>query len=264
LSPFELALVLLAGAVASAINAVAGGGTLITFPVLTLPWGVGLPSNIANATNSLGLWPGSLGGALGFGNLWQKTKHHLKVLLIPTVLGALTGAELFVQTPKEMFDFVVPILILLASVLLLLQKKVRQLVLGEHRTLHPFAGILLQFLVAVYGGYFGAGMGIMMLAAFALYMEGNIHEINAIKGWLGVVINALASLVFILHSLLGEAEKSLINWPVGLTLAVGSIIGGFYAAKLSQKVDPDKLRIAIAAYGLLAACYYALKALSFV
>ncbi|MEZ0325856.1 MAG: sulfite exporter TauE/SafE family protein [Fimbriimonas sp.] len=251
-----------AGAVASAVNAVAGGGTLITFPILTGP--LGLPSNVANATNALGLWPGSLGGACGFWNLLHKTKHHFRALLIPTILGALAGSELFVQTPKRVFDFLVPVLILLASLLLLGQKSLRLWVLGPHRTLHPYAGIAAQFAVAVYGGYFGAGMGIMMLAAFALYMEGNIHEINAIKAWLGVFINLIASGVFLLHSFVGPAPEKLIEPWIGLSLAVGSIVGGFYAAKLSQKVNPDRLRIAIAIYGLTAAAYYAAKAIALV
>jgi uncharacterized membrane protein YfcA len=249
---------MIAGAVASAINAVAGGGTLITFPILTGP--LGLPTNVANATNAVGLWPGSLGGAFGFWNLLHKTKHHFRALLVPTIFGAIVGSELFVQTPKRMFDILIPLLILLASLLLLGQKGIRRWVLGPHKTLHPYAGMAAQFLVAVYGGYFGAGMGIMMLAAFALYMEGTIHEINAIKAWLGVFINLIASAVFFLHSFVGETPEKLIEPWIGLCLAAGSIIGGFYAAKLSQKVDPDRLRFAIAGYGLLAAAYYAAKA----
>jgi uncharacterized membrane protein YfcA len=260
----ETLVVLFAGGIGSAINSVAGGGTLLTFPALTLPIGAGLPTNVANATNAIGLWPGSLGGAIGFSSLLKKTRHHLSTLIWPTIIGSVAGAELFVWTPKRTFDFVVPVLILLASGLLLLQPKIKKWVLGEHKTLHPGLGILLQFLVAVYGGYFGAGMGIMMLAAFALYMDGTIHEINAVKSLLGVAINLVASLVFIAHSLLGQSERMLVDFPVGAALAVGSIIGGFYSAKLSQKVDSDKLRVAIAAYGLLAAGYYALKALHFV
>ncbi len=251
-----------AGAVASAINAVAGGGTLITFPILTGP--LGLPTNVANATNALGLWPGSLGGAFGFWNLLHKTKHHFKALLIPTILGALIGSELFVQTPKRLFDFLIPVLILLAALLLLGQKSIKQWVLGPHKTLHPYAGMTAQFFVAVYGGYFGAGMGIMMLAAFALYMEGTLHEINAIKAWLGVFINLIASGVFLFHSFVGPAPERLIDPWIGLCLAAGSLVGGFYAARLSQKVDPDRLRIAIAVYGMVAAFYYAAKAFGYV
>jgi uncharacterized protein len=190
--------------------------------------------------------------------LIAKTQHHLRALLLPTLLGAVLGAELFVRTPIETFDVLVPILILFASLTLLAQKSVRALVLRGKPTLHPAAGIVLQFLVAVYGGYFGAGMGIMMLAAFALYMEGTLHEINAVKAWLGVVINLVASAVFFAHSFVGSRE-SLIQPQVALALALGAVVGGFYAAKLSQRVNPDRLRVAIAGYGMLAAAYYAYR-----
>jgi uncharacterized protein len=229
-----------------------------------MPWGAGLATNVANATNAVGLWPGSLGGAIGFWNLIQKTKHHLRALIIPTLVGAVAGAELFVRTPERTFDMVVPALILLASFLLLIQKSIKQWVLRGRHALHPMAGISLQFLVAVYGGYFGAGMGIMMLAAFALYMDANIHEINAIKAWLGVVINLVASAVFFGHSFLGSSPKMLIHLNVAIWLAAGSVVGGFYAARLSQRVDPDKLRVGIASYGMLAAAYYAARALQLV
>ncbi len=239
-----------AGALASAINAVAGGGTLITFPLLTGV--VGLPTTVANATNSVALWPGSLGSIFGFSNLIHKTKHHLKLLVWPTFFGALSGAQLFVMTDQRTFDLLVPALILLASVLLLLQGKVKAWVQRDDRELHPYVGMTVQFFVALYGGYFGAGMGIMMLAAFALYMEGTLHELNAVKTWLGLVINFVASFLFIF--------QGLIEVQAAIALALGSIVGGFYAAKLSQKVNPEKLRYVIAAYGIAMALYFATKA----
>lgn len=113
--------------------------------------------------------------------------------------------------------------------------------------------MIAQFLVSVYGGYFGAGMGIMMLAAFALYMEGTIHELNAVKSWLGLVINLVASILFVF--------KGLIHVPAAVALSVGSVIGGFYAAKLSQRIQQDKLRTAIAVYGIGMAAFYLWKTL---
>jgi len=238
------------GALASAINAVAGGGSLITFPALTV--GFHMPSNIANATNSVALWPGSFAGALGFKNLISKTAHHLKVLFLPTLVGSLVGAQLFISTSAKVFDRVIPWLILLAALLLMFQPTVKKFAMREGRTVSPFAGGVLQFFVALYGGYFGAGMGIMMLAAFALFMEGTIHELNAVKTWLGLVINFAASIMFL--------AQNLIDPSVALILTLGSIIGGFYAAKFSQKVNPDKMRTAIAVYGLIAAAYFMYKA----
>lgn len=237
------------GAVASAINAVAGGGSLITFPALTV--GFRMPSNIANATNSVALWPGSMAGAIGFINLLHKTQKYLKVLFIPTLVGSIVGAELFINTSAKVFDKVIPWLILVAALLLLFQPKVKALAMRSGRTTSPAMGAFLQFLVAVYGGYFGAGMGIMMLAAFALFMEGTIHELNAVKTWLGLVINFAASVMFLF--------QHIIDPSVAIILTFGSIVGGFYAAKFSQKVNPDKMRLIIAAYGMFAAAYFMYK-----
>lgn len=245
----KLALLVLVGAVASAINTVAGGGSLVSFPFLTL--GVGIPERVANATNSTGLWPGSLSGAFGFINLLPKTYAYLKALLLPTVLGCSSGAVLLLATGNAVFKAVVPILLMFATVLLLFQKHVKSWATSRNRHVSPRGAFVLQFLVSVYGGYFGAGMGIMMLALFALYMEGNIHEINAAKNWLGLIINLIASLIFLFNGLV------LLVPAVALTL--GSLVGGFSAAKVSQRVDPDKLRLAIAAYGVAMSAYFAWK-----
>jgi hypothetical protein len=235
---------------ASAINAVAGGGSLITFPALTL--GFRIPSNIANATNSVALWPGSMAGAIGFWNLIPKTAKYFKLLVLPTVFGSIVGAELFVKTSTKLFDKVIPWLILLAALLLLFQPTVKNVVLKGGRTMSPYFGVLLQFFVSIYGGYFGAGMGIMMLAAFALYMEGTIHELNAVKSWLGLIINLAASVMFVFDRL--------VDPYVACALTAGSIVGGFYAARFSQKVNPDKMRLVIAAYGIAAGLFFMYKA----
>lgn len=234
----------------AAINAVAGGGSLISFPLLK--FGLHMDSLVANATNSSSLWPGSLSGAFGFNNLLDRTRHHLKTLFLPTLFGSITGAMLLVYTDPHVFDLVVPWLILMGATLLLLQPKVKALAMRNNRTPHPAGAIVGQYLVSLYGGYFGAGMGIMMLAAFALYMEGNIHELNAVKNWLGLVINLTCSVVFVF--------KGLIHYEVALWLGLGSAVGGYVGAKTSQLVNPDKLRLGIAIYGVGMAVYYMAKA----
>ena len=211
-----------------------------------------LDTKIANATNSVSLWPGSLGGAFGFKNLFHKTGHYLKTLFVPTVLGSIAGAFLFMRTSEKAFAIAVPFLILVADLLLFLQPKVKEFASRNGKKTSIWFGCLIQFLVSVYGGYFGAGMGIMMLAAFALYIDGTIHELNAVKNWLSVIINFTCSIVFIV--------QGWVAYIPAIALTLGSIVGGFYGAKYSQRFDPNKLRIVIAWYGLVMAGYFAYQA----
>ncbi len=234
------------GAISAGINAVAGGGSLISFPFLTL--GVQIPSLEANATNSAALWPGSLAGAIGFRDLLHKTKRYFGILALPTLVGAVLGAWLLTLSPGRFFDSVIPFLILIATLLLLVQPRIKDRARRRDRHTPVWVGVLIQFLVSTYGGYFGAGMGIMMLGSFALYMEGNIHELNAVKNWLGLIINLVASAIL--------AAKGLVLWGPFLALAAGSLVGGYCAAKYSQRVDSEKLRGVIAAYGLAMTGYF--------
>lgn len=238
------------GALAAALNSVAGGGTLISFPYLTL--GLGLPALQANATNTVSLWPGSLAGGLGFGDHIETTKKHFWRLLAPTALGSAVGAALLLHTSKVVFNWLVPVLIALASLALFLQPQVKALAASRHGGPHPVAGVATQALVAVYGGYFGAGMGMMMLGSFAVTMDADIHSMNAVKNWLGTVINLVAAGVFL--------ASGIVSLPVALTLTVGSVAGGFLGAKLSQRFDSEKLRLVICAYGSLMAAFYAYRA----
>lgn len=231
------------GAVASAINAVAGGGSLLSFPYLIR---LGLPDIPANATNSVGLWPGSLAGGVGFLKRFGATKRYLPAMLPPTVVGSTLGAFLLLHTSDAGFRKAVPFLILLAAALLLLQPRVKTLV--GRRSLPRGAGPLLQLLVAVYGGFFGAGMGIMMLALFALTMEGDLHELNAVKNWLSLVVNLVCSAVFLVKRLVLPLEAGL--------LVAGGLVGGYGAARFPQRFDPSRLRPVIAVYGLGMAAWF--------
>jgi uncharacterized protein len=242
----------LIGAIAAGINTVAGGGSLISFPFLTL--GAHIPSLEANATNSASLWPGSLAGAFGFKDLLHKTRKYFAVLAMPTLLGSMVGAWLLILSSEKLFDSVIPFLILLASLLLVVQPRVKALAKKHDRPTPLWLGILVQFMVSAYGGYFGAGMGIMMLGSFALYMDGNIHELNAVKNWLGLIINLVASIIL--------AAKGLVLWGPFLALTAGSLVGGFYAARWSQRFDSDKLRLAIAIYGFAMTVYFFWRALA--
>ncbi len=243
---------MLVGAIAAGINAVAGGGSLISYPMLTV--GFGIAPVTANATNAVSLWPGSLTGALGFWNLIKRTGKYFKVFLPSTLIGSLLGAHLLVRTTHQSFAMIVPWLILLAALILALQPRIKAYAEANGHRLSPVTGVIVQFLVAVYGGYFGAGMGIMMLGAFALTMEGDIHELNAVKNWLGVVINLVASIYFI--------ANGVVLLRVALALTAGSLGGGYIAARASQRFQSEKLRVAIAIYGLAMAGFFFYRALA--
>ena len=250
MSPVEGVVLFCAGVTAGAINSVAGGGSLVSYPVLTL--GFGIEGRIANATNAVGLFPGSFASALGFRDHLEKTGIYIKKLLIPTILGSILGAWLLLNTSEVAFKIIIPFLILLASVLLWFQPKVKAMLANHHKQIvGTGVGMFLQFLVATYGGYFGAGMGIMMLASFALYMEGTMHELNGVKSMLGTIINLVASIVFVI--------KRMVLFPVAIVLILGGIVGGYCAARMSLKVDPDKLRVGIAVYGFIMTAYFFYK-----
>lgn len=237
--PLALVVLFASGFLASAINAVAGGGSLITFPLFVA---FGVPALSANATTAVALWPGSLASAFGYRDQLAAAKRNLPYLAPPTILGGLFGAWLLTHTPARLFNFVVPVLILLATLLLAFQAQIRAKVLGSKARLPLPAGIFLQFLLSVYGGYFGAGMGIIMLALFGLFVEGTLHEHNALKNGLAVTVNIVASLFFLQAGLL---------WIVpGLFCMSGAITGGYVSARLATRIDPVKLRRVIVGLGL--------------
>ncbi len=244
-SPTGLAALFLAGAVASAVNAIAGGGSLVSFPALI---GLGMPELPANATNSVALWPGSMASAIGFLGLFDRVKGHLKTLIAPTIAGSVLGAWLLVTTPGAVFRLLVPWLVLGAVLLLLAQPWIRAKATAGSRRGTVWGGAVLQFFVSVYGGYFGAGMGIMMLAVIGLIGDHDLHEMNALKNWLAVIINVAASSMFIV--------QGLVVWGPCLALLAGAVLGGYASARLSQKVASDTLRRWVVGYGFLMAGWF--------
>ena len=239
-----------AGAVASGLNAVGGGGSLVTFPTMIA---LGVPPLVANSTNSAALWPGSLGSALGLLGPLRATKAALPRLLVPTMLGATIGALLLLAGGERVFRWAVSPLILGSTLLLAFQpalKKLRQ----HDRHVPLWTGMLLQFLIAVYGGYFGAGMGILMLALFGLFVEGDIHAHNAVKAWLALLVNLVASAVLL--------SQGLVNLSDALWLSAGSVLGGYVTARLMQRLDPQRLRQLVVALGLGLCAWFFVRALT--
>ncbi len=228
---------------AGGINSVAGGGTLLTFP--TLLW-LGLPSVPANATNTVGLWPGSVGSIWGFRREFGRTNPKMRWLVIPSLAGGAVGALLLRITPSAIFDRLVPFLILFATALFSLQGPVNRW-LGQphgasHRSPRWFAVVMLiQLGVSIYGGYFGAGMGIMMLTALSVYGMTDILEMNALTSLYSVCINGIAAALFI--------AAHMVHWPFALVMAVGSTLGGYGAAGVARRIGKEAVRRFVIAVG---------------
>lgn len=242
---YEL-LVFAAAFVAGAINSVAGGGTLITVP--TMIW-LGIPAINANATSTVALWPGSLSGAWGFRREMAEADRRVFALLVPSLVGGLGGAILLHRTPPDLFERIVPWLILFATCLFMaqepLQRRFNLTAVHDARSHWLSWTMLFQLLVGLYGGYFGAGIGIMMLAALSLMGHTDIHQMNGIKNLLAVAINGIAILYLVF--------TDLILWQHALGMALGAIAGGVAGAGSARRVGRPVVRRIVIAVGFVMA-----------
>jgi uncharacterized membrane protein YfcA len=230
---------------AGAINSVAGGGTLVSFPALI--W-LGLPSTVANATSTVAIWPGSLGGMLGFRRDLNALEPRMYALIVPSFIGGIAGAVLLRLTPTSVFDRLVPLLILFATCLFMAQDAVqRALKIGSSSTPRGagwfYGALAFQLVVALYGGYFGAGLGIMMLAALGIIGLSDIHQMNGLKNLLALCINGVAALYFV--------SKGMVYWPDVIVMAIGAIAGGVGGAGLARRLGRVAVRRMVIAVGLL-------------
>jgi uncharacterized membrane protein YfcA len=244
-----LALLALAAMAAGACNSVAGGGTLLTFPALTAV----VTGDVANATSTVALLPGSMAGAWGYRREVSHNKRLVLSLLAPSLAGGLLGALLVVWFPKQ-FESLIPWLILTAAVLFLVQPVVSRLLRkrASHSPVKAGFGttagvIVFQFFIALYGGYFGAGIGILMLASLGLMSVGDIHKMNGVKTVLASTINAASVVVFL-------ATPDIIRWRYAAVMAIGAILGGYLGARTARKFPPAYVRYAVIviAFGLSA------------
>jgi uncharacterized membrane protein YfcA len=235
--------------IAGAINSVAGGGTLLSFPALVA---IGLPSVVANATSTVAIWPGSLGSVVGYRDDMRHLPRHSYLLIIPSAIGGVIGAVLLAMTPTEVFDQLVPLLILFATVLFMLQEPVQRMLRSTGKAHEAsrnwiIGGLIFQFFVAVYGGYFGAGMGILMLAAFGIMGYTDIHQMNGLKTLLAVFINGVAAIYFM--------WKGLVVWPEAIIMSVASIIGGVWGARFARRLGQKGVRRIVIGIGFGMAVY---------
>jgi len=244
-----------AGAAAGVINAVASGGTLLTFPALLL---FGTPPLTANASSTLALVLGTAGSVYGFRHQIAAVKPWLQRFLPVSLLGGLVGGVLLTRTREAVFARMVPYLILFATILFVAQGAFRRFAdFSNASVTNPtpyrraiWAAILFQFFVSVYGGYFGAGIGILMLASLSCLGLTNIHQMNAVKTVLSSLINQVAAIYFIF--------AGLIDWPKTLVMTLGAVAGYFLGAHYSQRIPQPRVRQIIASVGFImsAAMFY--------
>lgn len=255
----ELSLVLKTGvlfaaaAVAGIINSVAGGGTLVSFPALVF---CGVPTVLANATSTVALLPGAASSLWAYRRQFAVQKRWAWRLGLPSLLGGLLGAVLLLKTGEVRFKALVPYLILFATVLFTFQPSVSRWLRLEaevfQRSHHGVVfALAFQFCVAIYGGYFGAGIGILMLAALGVLGQNNIHEMNALKVLLALLINAIAAFYFV-----GAGS---VLWTEALTMAAGALAGGYAGARLALRLGPPLVRAFVSTVGFFVAFYFLLR-----
>ena len=258
----NLIFLFVAAFIAGGVNAVAGGGTIFSFSALSFSF----PMVNANATNAAALWPGSLSSAYAYRKELSANKRLFVILLVPTVLGALAGAVLLVNTSESIFRRLVPFLVLFALFLFAFKDQIMRVVrqgkaipiVNGEPVLSPLAyvwGVCFQFFIALYGGYFGAGMGILSLSSFGLMGLRDIHKMNALKNPLVVFINLLATFYFL-------ADGKVII-PMAILMGIGALIGGYVAARLSKRISQSALRTFVIVMGLCVTAWLFYRSIPF-
>jgi len=236
------ALLALAAAAAGLVNAVAGGGTLLTFPALLA---AGVPPVIANATNTVALFPGQLASSFAYKAHIADERRRAIALAVPSLLGGTFGAWLLLRLPESSFEAAVPWLIVFACLVLALQGQLKRVVATVRHANHPAALWIAQLAISIYGGYFGAGIGILMLAAMGILLPSSIQHANALKVLFSLIINAIAAVYFVAMGAVRPPEAAL--------MAAASIAGGFAGARLAQRLPPAGMRAFAIGVGLFAA-----------
>ncbi len=238
-------LLALAGFAAGIINAIAGGGSLVSFPALLH---TGMGARVANATNTVAIWPGTASSVYAYRGVIAGERHRAWVLAWPSLLGGLTGSWLLLHTSERVFRGIVPWLILFACALLMAQGPVARWVArrtGSDATRVPAALFVAQFLISVYGGYFGAGIGILMLAAMAIFIPHGLQAANGLKVLFATLINGISAIYFL--------AVGAVRLPEAALMAALSIVGGLVGAHIAQRLPSGVLRVVVIAYGLVVA-----------
>ena len=245
MTPLQILILVAAAFGAGVMNAMAGGGTILTFPSLIF---LGLPAITASATSTVALLPAAVASLYGFRDEVRRNQGWLKTLFLPSLVGGTIGSVLLLRTPEKVFAFLAPLLILFATVLFMLQGYLSR---RTPRTVNDPAELprgrlllasVLQLGVAIYGGYFGAGIGILMLALLGFLGLSNIHAANGVKNFFNLCINTIAAGYFI--------WKGAVVWPAALVIVAGATLGGYAGARFAQRIGRRKARAAVIVIGL--------------
>jgi uncharacterized membrane protein YfcA len=244
---YEVVALLAAGMAAGTINTIVGSGTLITFPTLLF---FGFPPLVANVSNTVGLVPGGFTGVHGYRSELVGQGRTLRRLVPVSFLGAVTGASLLLELPASAFDAIVPLLIAAALLLVLLGPRLQAWAATRHPDHDSLGRHLLMtvgvFAAGVYGGYFGAAQGVLLVGIMSVLMVVSLQKVNALKNVLGTVVNAVAAITFML------VAPERINWSVAGLIAVGALAGGYVGARVGRRLSPRVLRGLIVVIGVLA------------
>jgi uncharacterized protein len=251
-TPTSIAALLAASAGAGVMNAMAGGGTILTFPALLL---LGENAIVANATSTVALLPGAAASMAGYRREVREHRAWLTTLLLPSLVGGAIGSMLLLRTPARIFETMAPWLILFATALFFIQGAVARWSAAPHpgalSRRRRIAVMAFQLGVAIYGGYFGAGIGILMLAALGFLGLSDIHAMNGLKNFFGIAINLVAAAVFIV--------RGAVAWPPALIMAAGAIAGGYFGAGLARSIGRRNARLAVVVIGIFVAAVLLLR-----
>jgi uncharacterized membrane protein YfcA len=244
---------LAAAFIAGAINAVAGGGSLVSFPALIA---AGYATKTANVTNTVALWPGYIGGSYGYRGELQRQRRRIVALAVPSILGGLLGSAILLYTPGSAFDAIVPFLILFACLVMALQDRLSAFAAShslqaQHADHIPPPLNVGTFALSIYGGYFGAGLGILLFAGLAILLPDDIQHTNALKGLLSALINAVALIYFVAFGP--------VRWLPAVIMAVGALAGGYLGVGIARRLGKRWLRISVVAYGVVVAVVLLLR-----
>lgn len=251
MTPIEFLLIGLAAAAAGAVNAIAGGGTLITFPTLNA---IGIPAVAASITNTVALTPGYLGATWAQRQDLKGQERRLWLLVPASIVGGVLGGLLLLKTGEKVFRSLVPFLILAASLLLAVQDPVRNWVKkrqGEHAAASEAWAMLPVGLASVYGGYFGAGLSVIVLAVLGLALTDNLTRLNALKQAVAFSVNVAAAIFFLF--------SRQVVWPAAAVMAVGALLGGVIGGKLAGRIKPATLRRVVVTIGIIVSILYFLN-----